>query len=173
MMESSLEQKRAEVNWRRNAGICKKFAEGWNKAALARDQKLSKEHIKTIIKRYGGDDKVRADFATPINEKGEKLVPLIDETDLLRSGMAAANDKLSKTFIKLALELNEDEMGSWKSGTKLKFLSILAPLVKSQVKAIAPTQVNFFVNKNVNTEDLERKLLDYASGNAKKVEEEK
>lgn len=168
-MELTVEQRKADPKWRRNIKILQQVATGAKKADIAREFNLTPMSIQNVIRKYGGRDVVLEKFAR--SEAG-RLVPLVDESDVLKSGMAAAQDKLSKVFIRMALELNEDEMSTWKPGTKLKFLAILGPLLKQVAKPMAPTNVNFFLKNAQSNEDLEHRMLEWATGGAKKSIEE-
>lgn len=149
--------------------ICSRVADGTGVPALALEFKLTQQAIREVLYKYGGKDKVIEDFS---RKEAGKLVPLVDETDLLSAGMAQATDKLTRVFIRMALELNEEEISMWKPATKMKFLAVLGPLLKNVAKPMAPTQVNFFLKEAQTGEDLEKRLLEYATGRARKPVEE-
>jgi hypothetical protein len=144
--------------FRRNKKILEMVAQGTQYEDVAKFYNVTRKTVTNLVYKHGGIDKVRAEFGVPEKEKQV----LIAENDLLNYELKHANTKLAKNFIALAMSMNEKMVVKSSMKDKFKFLQILAPIVKSQVRELRPANVNFFVGGK-DAESLERKLLEYAT----------
>ena len=152
---------------KRNEKILRLVAQDVEYEKIAKMFDLDKKSVTNMVYMAGGMNKVKELYS---KEPEPKMIAVAEE-DLLRNGLKQATDKLSRVFIKLALEMNEEIVVNSKLSEQFKYLQILAPIIKNQVREMKPTNINFFVGEG-NAEDLERRMLEYATGQAKKQEDE-
>jgi hypothetical protein len=148
-------------NVRRNERIAKLSLAGLSQKAIAKKFGITSTNVSQIIYRMGG--------IAAITETFKETQPVISHTDTLpldaadlSAGLRLANDQLAKIFIRLALDLEEDMKYAGKPEDKFKYLKIIGPIVKNQVKKMRPSRVNFYIGQGSTAEELERRLLDYA-----------
>ena len=153
---------------KRNEKILRLVAQDIEYKEIAKMFKLEKKTITGLVYKFGGIAKVKETY--PANIPEERMVT-VSEDDLLRTGLKQATDKLARVFIKLALDMNEEVVINSKLSEQFKYLQILAPIIKNQIKEQKPTNINFFVGEG-NAEDLEKRMLEYATGQAKRKEED-
>ena len=132
---------------------------------------------KFICEKYGVGERtiIRALNKYPVDmflqKKEPTMVPLVDEADAIRNGLAIARNKIMRYFMRLAEGL-PDDIGMMHPGEISKQITSLYPIVKSDYAVQKPTNINFFVSEG-KAEDIERKMAEYAMESAKKVEPEK
>ncbi len=128
---------------------------------IAKIMNVHPQTVNYVIWKAGGKSKVLEEYAPDpkFDIDGESnQVAMVDETDILRAGMRVANDKLTRVFIRLATQMNEEVVMEANLDKQFKYLQILAPILKNQVRDMKPSNVNFFIG-NGNAEDLERRML--------------
>lgn len=148
----------------RNKKFARLFMQGRSIQSIATQFGLSYPTVANAIKEFPPED------MTPV---AENLVPLVNEEDLLESGLRAAKDKLTRTFIKLALSLSEQLLDASMPEAKLRHLqkiSHMLPMINLQAKKQAPKNLNF-IFANGSAEDVERKILDFSSGSSQSTNE--
>lgn len=148
-------------NVRRNEKIAKLSLAGLSQKAIAKKFGITSTNVSQIIYRMGG--------VATIAEAFKNTKPTISPTDTLpldapdlSAGLQRANDQLARIFIRLALDLEQDMKYAAKPEDKFKYLKIIGPIVKNQVRNIRLSRFNFHIEQGSTAEELERRLLEYA-----------
>jgi DNA-binding CsgD family transcriptional regulator len=137
---------------RRNNQIAKFYLEGISQGKIAQRFGISLSNVSQIIHRMGGKTAITERLGSaPVPASLPDTHPTLD----------FAYDKLARIYITTAFDLHEDLMSQGTIKEKARYLKLLAPIVKEQVKRINLKPTNFHLN-GATPEDLERQLLDYA-----------
>jgi hypothetical protein len=137
---------------RRNDRIAKLYLNGIRQEEIAQKFDISLSNVSQIVHRMGGKKTIRERFGSALTSTPPPDAPLT---------LDAAYNRLARIYIKMALELHEDLMTQATAGEKMRYLKLIAPVVKGQVRQIKPKPIHFHFD-GATAEDLERQLLDYA-----------
>jgi hypothetical protein len=114
---------------------------------IARIMGMTLSNVRQIIWKRGGRDGIAKQLGRAAGGKmkvPERIVPLVDETDLLKAGLRAARDKYQRAFILAAFNLpDEDKIVKLKYEEMINLVVKLYPLMEKIEKARSARQPVF------------------------------